>query len=69
MLKEQGEQELAALPQFSRATINKLRDDGIVELEERDAAASEQFDFTPSDPPALMAGAEGSSGAHQRNPC
>lgn len=55
LLKERGEQELGELAQFSRATIQKLRDDGIVELQERAVWVSEQRDFTPGDPPALMA--------------
>ena len=32
LLKEQGEVDLAALTGFSRATMNKLRDEGIIEI-------------------------------------
>ena len=54
-LKEQGEQEVDALPGFSRATVNKLREEGIIELVEREQQpASEELDFLPSEPPVLM---------------
>ncbi|MGE5173669.1 MAG: primosomal protein N' [Betaproteobacteria bacterium] len=55
LLKKQGEMETDALVEFSRSTVKKLREAGIVEFVERDAStSSDQASFTPSVPPTPM---------------
>jgi primosomal protein N' (replication factor Y) len=67
ILKERGELELSTLTDFSRAIVNKLRDAGIIELQEREAVMqSEQGDFSPSRPPELMPEQRAAVGAIHR---
>jgi primosomal protein N' (replication factor Y) len=55
LLRERQELDRAALTGFSAVTIGKLRDAGIIEVQEREiAASSESLDFTPGDAPQLM---------------
>jgi primosomal protein N' (replication factor Y) len=55
LLKERGEVDCSTLTGFSRAVLNRLRDSGIIELEEREVGEpSGELDFSCSEPPKLM---------------
>ncbi len=55
LLRDQGEIEAGSLTGFSRSTIKKLWEAGVIELVERDAPPSpDQGPFIPSMPPTLM---------------
>ena len=54
LLSDRGEMSIDELGAFSAQTVKSLREAGIIEVLEREAAASAPGEFTPTIPPELM---------------